>query len=91
MRLLIYLLAMLTGFSAAEASRPVTVAPAALGSSVSPTAIVAASVVRVEFYHKSHHDFVDMDLVARPILPFYSSDDAHIVPTPVTAHDVSRQ
>lgn len=91
MRLLIYLLAMLTGFSAAEASRPVTVAPAALGSAVSPKAIIAASVVLVELHHKSHHEFADAGLVTRPILPFYFSDDAHVVATPVISHDVSRQ
>jgi hypothetical protein len=32
MRLLIYLLAMLTGFSAAEAARPVTAVPASVGA-----------------------------------------------------------
>ena len=44
MRLLIYLLAMMTGFSAAEAARPVTAAPAA----VAQGAVVVASVASVE-------------------------------------------
>lgn len=44
MRLLIYLLAMMTGFSAAEAARPVSTTPAA----VAQGAIIAASVVSAQ-------------------------------------------
>lgn len=44
MRLLIYLLAMLTGFSAADAARPVSSAQAELGSSVMALAVAEAAL-----------------------------------------------
>lgn len=51
MRLLIYLLAMMTGFSAAQAARPVSATPATLGSAAVQGAVVAASVAVVR--HKA--------------------------------------
>lgn len=45
MRILIYLLAMLSGFSAAEAARPVSSAPASVGSAVSQAYVAAAAKV----------------------------------------------
>jgi hypothetical protein len=45
MRLLIYLLAMLTGFSAAEAARPLSAVPASVDAAVGQT--YAAVVVKV--------------------------------------------
>ncbi len=53
MRLLIYLLAMLTGFSAADAARPVSPARAELGSSVMALAVAEAALVAPsgERYH----------------------------------------
>jgi hypothetical protein len=49
MRILIYLLAMLTGFSAAEAARPVAAAPAAVDAAadISVAVAVADMVVQV--------------------------------------------
>jgi hypothetical protein len=44
MRLLIYLLAMMTGFSAAEAARPVAATPAAVAQGT----VIAVSVALVE-------------------------------------------
>ncbi len=44
MRLLIYLLAMMTGFSAAEAARPVSATPATHGAAVAQAAVIAASL-----------------------------------------------
>lgn len=50
MRLLIYLLAMLSGFSAAEAARPVSSAPASVGSAVSQAYVAAATKVAEKAY-----------------------------------------
>ncbi len=50
MRLLIYLLAMLSGFSAAEAARPVSSAPASVGSAVSQAYVAAAAKVAEKAY-----------------------------------------
>ena len=43
MRLLIYLLAMMSGFSAAEAARPVSSASASVGSAVAQAYVAAAA------------------------------------------------
>jgi hypothetical protein len=48
MRLLIYLLAMLTGFSAAEAARPVAVTPAAVGQAYAAVADKVAEQRQVQ-------------------------------------------
>lgn len=93
MRLLIYLLAMLTGFSAAEAARPVTATPAALGSAVSSAAIVAATVSLSE-RHETLVPLRTFDSRARReriiIHPAFDRVDFGYA-TPVQMHDVSRQ
>ena len=88
MRLLIYLLAMMTGFSAAEAARPVAAAPAAVAQS----AVVAASVALGE------QKTIPVALQTVPVLPTLS-----ILPeqgvlgifsasaTPVSRHDLIRE
>ena len=48
MRLLIYFLAMLTGFSAAEAARPVAVTPAAVGQAYAAVADKVAEQRQVQ-------------------------------------------
>ena len=50
MRILIYLLAMLSGFSVAEAARPVSSAPASVGSEVSQSYVAAAATVADKAY-----------------------------------------
>ncbi len=87
MRLLIYLLAMLTGFSAAEAARPVSAVPAAVGTTLAQkSAAVAVRLVE--------HRYVRPELNAQfSVMP---ADDAlafAILPaikptTPVLRHDV---
>jgi hypothetical protein len=47
MRLLIYLLAMLTGFSAAEATRPVSAVPAAVGQAYAAAAVKVAEKTQI--------------------------------------------
>ncbi|TSB04460.1 hypothetical protein [Sphingorhabdus contaminans] len=93
MRLLIYLLAMLTGFSAAEAARPVTATPATLGSAVSSAAIVAATVSLSE-HHEAILPLQTYDTRARRERTInYPAFDREIsaFATPVQTHDVSRQ
>ncbi|MFN0045431.1 MAG: hypothetical protein ACKVOS_03075 [Sphingorhabdus sp.] len=93
MRLLIYLLAMLSGFSAAEASRPVTPTPATLGSAISSASIITASVSLAEDRETVPPFCVGSGFgeAARPQL--YAAFDmrAAVNPTPITKHDVSRQ
>lgn len=92
MRLLIYLLAMMTGFSAAEAARPLSVTPATLGSAVSQAAIIAASI-------PSENDATSTNVLgARPRLSSALVSENHfshvepLFPTsPVIRHDVSLQ
>ncbi len=90
MRLLIYLLAMMTGFSAAEAARPVSATPAALGSAMAQGAAVLASVEAV----KQHNAPASASKTA-------SHPAAIALPTgiillvlassPITRFDISRQ
>ena len=93
MRLLIYLLAMLSGFSAAEASRPVTPTPAALGSAISSASIIAGSASLAEQLETVTPFFVGDGFgeVARPKLHAAFDMRALVKPTPITKHDVSRQ
>ena len=86
MRLLIYLLAMMTGFSAAEAARPVSATPAA----VAQRAVAAVSVVSVEqklasavFDQRSHLAEVAFPIATPTILVSANS--------PVSRHDLTQQ
>lgn len=90
MRILIYLLAMLTGFSAAEAARPVSVAPCALGSAV---AEATAEVVVASLENCPLADLpVAMPSLAEMAKPrIILAEVAHPALSPVTAHDISRQ
>lgn len=86
MRLLIYLLAMMTGFSAAEAARPVSATPAAVAQGV----IIVASVASVER---------EIAVKSAKYIPALKSAAATqtfaalavFARTPVTLHDISRQ
>ncbi len=90
MRLLIYLLAMMTGFSAAEAARPVSATPATLGSAVAHATVIAASVASVS------QDVVSVSMAELPILAAIaaapvSADLSVTITSPVTRHDLTRQ
>ena len=92
MRILIYLLAMLTGFSAAEAARPVAIAPSALGSAV---AEAAAEVAAVSLDIRQDTGYLPEDmrsLAAVADVPEQSrTADSLRANSPVTRFDVSRQ
>lgn len=86
MRLLIYLLAMMTGFSAAEAARPVSATPAA----VAQGAIVVASVVSAQ------QEVTPASLQKVPVLPVVAVLAEHAtlsiaVTSPVSRHDIIRE
>ena len=86
MRLLIYLLAMMTGFSAAEAARPVSATPAA----VAQGAIIVASVVSTQ------QEVSPASLQKVPVLPVVAvlPDRATLsvaATSPVSRHDIIRE
>ena len=86
MRLLIYLLAMMTGFSAAEAARPVSAAPAA----VAQGAIIVASVVSAQ------QEITPASLQKVPVLRVVAVLAERASPivaatSPVSRHDIIRE
>ncbi len=86
MRLLIYLLAMMTGFSAAEAARPVSATPAA----VAQGAIVVASVVSAQ------QEATPAALQKVPVLPVVAALTERATlsvaeTSPVSRHDLIRE
>lgn len=86
MRILIYLLAMMTGFSAAEAARPVAAAPAA----VAQRAVVAVSVASVA------KKIASVSVEQRPRLAVVVLEPAQAAmpiaaSSPVLRHDLTRQ
>jgi hypothetical protein len=90
MRLLIYLLAMMTGFSAAEVARPVSATPATLGSAVAQAAVIASSVASVE------HQAASVSMAEIPLLSAFTAapvaaDISVTIASPVTRHDLTRQ
>ncbi|MEP7350471.1 MAG: hypothetical protein ABI668_11060 [Sphingorhabdus sp.] len=90
MRLLIYLLAMMTGFSVADAARPVSSTPATLGSAVAHGAVVAASVASVQQEVASASSTALPALSTVAVLPV-STTASVAVTSPVIRHDVARQ
>ena len=85
MRLLIYLLAMMTGFSAAEAACPVAAAPAAVAQGAFIAATVAAPELKI----------ASTSLQQRPELAVAASAPVNATPSigsssPVLRHDVTR-
>ena len=90
MRLLIYLLAMMTGFSAAQAARPVSPTPATLGSAAVQGAVVAASVAVVRHEATSATNSNGPAFSISSVSP---ADAAYRLATasPVTRHDRTRQ
>ena len=55
MRILIYLLAMLSGFSAAEAASPVSTSPASVDAAVSQAYVISASIDAESGYDLPSH------------------------------------
>jgi hypothetical protein len=90
MRLLIYLLAMMTGFSAAEAARPVSATPAALGSAVAHGAVIAASVAATRDEATSAPKVKVPGLYKLSAAPL-AAELLLAVVSPVLRHDITRQ
>ena len=86
MRLLIYLLAMMTGFSAAQAARPVSTTPATLGSA----AVVAASVAVVRHKATSAINSNGLAFSISWVSPV-AAEDRLAAASPVIRHDLTRQ
>ncbi len=88
MRLLIYLLAMLTGVSAAEAARPASAPPSTVGAQLGKSCVVIA-VVSVE---QSHNSATPTDIgpgiPQRDIIRGPSTCIAVSATTPVTRRDI---
>ena len=86
-RLIIYLLAMLTGFSAAEAARPVSAVPASVGAEIGQ-AYAAVAVKASELAQDRPSADVPVSALppeANPVLLAFSA----VVPTtPILRHDV---
>jgi hypothetical protein len=88
MRILIYLLAMLTGFSAAEAARPVAAAPTLVGTTVGAAygavAVKASSQAQIR-PQISSPAFISVSALVKRRLPYmvdYST-------TPVKRNDIN--
>ena len=86
MRILIYLLAMLSGFSAAEAASPVSTSPASVDAAVSQAYVISASIDAESGYDLPSHEAPAVVLR----LPATSSIKlvALALDTPVYRHDV---
>jgi hypothetical protein len=87
MRLLIYILAMLTGFSAAEAARPVSAVPASVGAEVERAHAAAAVNTLVQAH--------PLPLAEAPVSALPSAGDfgvaaflAVALTTPIARYDV---
>ena len=90
MRLLIYLLAMMTGFSAAEAARPVPATPATLGSAVAHGAVIAAAVAAAREEATSVPEADVPRLYALSAAPL-AAEFLLVDISPVIRHDITRQ
>lgn len=87
MRLLIYLLAMLTGFSAAEAARPVAAVPASVDAAVGQAYAAAAIAVTAQ---AQVTPVVTAPVSATPMADLAVDDAFSVIisTTPVLRHDV---
>ena len=90
MRLLIYLLAMMTGFSAAQAARPISATPATLGSAAVQDAVVAASVSVVRHKATSAINSNGPVLSVLSVAPV-ALGHRLAAASPVIRHDITRQ
>lgn len=87
MRILIYLLAMLTGFSAAEAARPVSAVPALVDAAVGQ-AYAAATVKVVQKGRVLRLSIAPVSVAPSVELPVVAVFSAIAGTTPVLRHDV---
>lgn len=92
MRLLIYLLAMMTGFSAAEAARPVSATPATLGAAVAQAAVVVVSLP-ADSRTATAADSDQATLLRSELVlgGFYLKAVSRVFVSPVTRHDITLQ
>ena len=90
MRLLIYILAMMTGFSAAETARPVAATPAALGSAVANGAAVLASIEVAKQHNAPAGAYNTASKPAALALPTRIISLV-LASSPITRFDISRQ
>lgn len=87
MRVLIYLLAMLTGFSVAEAARPVAAVPASVDASVGQ-AYAAAAVAVTTQARVGPIETAPVSVTPLADLPVGDAFSAIVSTTPVLRHDV---
>jgi hypothetical protein len=87
MRLLIYLLAMLTGFSAAEAARPLSAVPASVDAAVGQAYAVAAVKVAEKALVAAEHA-EPVSVVPAVEVPIVAELSVIAPTTPVLRHDV---
>lgn len=87
MRLLIYLLAMLTGFTAAEAARPVAAVPASVGAEVGSVYAEVAVGAAEQIQDRPSGDLPvpSLPIVAKPVMAAYLAESPT---TPIMRHDV---
>jgi hypothetical protein len=87
MRLLIYILAMLTGFSAAEAARPVSAVPASVGAAAGQVyAVAAVKIAKRAQVASGYNEPSDVALaVETPAVAEFSAIEPT---TPVLRHDI---
>lgn len=86
MRLLIYLLAMMTGFSAAEAARPISATPAAVAQGVVIVASVASAEREVATESAEYIPSLKSVAAVPAVSAFFAAAS-----TPVLRHDITRQ
>ena len=87
MRLLIYLLAMMSGFSAAEAARPVSSASAALDTAVAQAYVAAAAFEAVAASEPVMRETLKVPVSLAPAIG--EARPVAITPdTPVRRHDI---
>ena len=86
MRLLIYLLAMMTGFSAAEAARPVAATPAAVAQGIVLVASVASAEREISTKSAEYIPSLKSVAAAPAVSALFAAAS-----TPVLRHDITRQ
>jgi hypothetical protein len=87
MRLLIYLLALLTGFSAAEAARPVSVAPSSVGAEAGQACAQIALISTDQVYGQTESHYIGSNFPELEITE-PAPDISVAKSTPVQRHDV---
>jgi hypothetical protein len=89
MRILIYLLAMLTGFSADEAARPVSAAPTLVGAKVDAAYSAAAVKVSSQTFIPPSFEFQAFTSQLA-LVESFAPCSVDFLTTPVLRHDTNR-